>query len=156
MKAKITTMESMNVAFVRHVGPYSEVGSAWEQLCSWAGRKGLLGPQTKMLGISHDDPEVTPPEKIRYDACIIVRPDVKPDGAIGVQIIASGRYATTTHSGAYTKLAETYGALHGQWMPANDLEPAPGLPSLEFYLNNPQWTPEEELRTDIYVPLQDA
>jgi AraC family transcriptional regulator len=156
MEAKITDIEPMRVAFVRHIGPYAEVGKAWEQLCQWAGPRGLLGPQMKMLAMSHDDPEVTPPEKLRYDACIVVGSDVKPDGNVGVHQIPGGRYATTTHCGAYTRLSETYSALLGQWMPANDLEPALGQPALEFYLNDPQQTPEDELRTAICVPLRQA
>lgn len=156
MEAKTTTLEKMHVAFVRHVGPYAEVGAAWQQLCAWAGPKGLLGPQTKMLGMCHDDPEVTAPEKIRYDACVVVGDDVRPDGNIGVQTIEGGRYATTTHRGSYSKLAETYGLLVGQWMPAHDLEPVAGQPSLEFYLNDPQQTPEDDLRTDVYMRLKEV
>ena len=51
MEANITRMNEMRVAFVRHVGPYNEVGAAWGQLCAWAGRRGLVGPQTMMFGL---------------------------------------------------------------------------------------------------------
>ena len=77
MEATVKNLPPRKVAFVRHVGPYNEVGPAWERLCQWAGSKGLLGPGVVMLGLGHDDPEVTPPDKIRYDACIEIKGDVR-------------------------------------------------------------------------------
>jgi len=154
MDAEITTIDPMTVAFVRHTGPYTDVGRAWEQLCGWAGPKGLLGADSQMFGVCYDDPEVTPPDKIRYDACLVVGADAQPAGEIGVQDVGGGRYATLVHRGPYTRLAEAYAALVGQWMPAQDLEPTPGRPSLEFYLNDPQRTPEAELETRICMPVE--
>lgn len=154
MDAQIVVLKPMKVAFVRHVGPYNEVGNSWQQLCAWAGRNGLLGANTKTFGICHDDPEITPPEQLRYDACIVIGSDGKADGDIGVQEIAGGRYAKATHQGPYTKLGDTYSELLGQWMPAHGFELVVGKPTLEFYRNNPQQTPEDELRTDIHVPFE--
>ncbi|MBN2446689.1 MAG: GyrI-like domain-containing protein, partial [Phycisphaerae bacterium] len=106
-------------------------------------------------GVSYDDPEVTPPDKLRYDACIVVDDKVRASGDVGVQTIGGTRYAITTHKGPYECLSETYAALMGQWMPANGQEPGCG-PCLEVYLNSPQNTPPEQLLTDVHVPLKDA
>jgi AraC family transcriptional regulator len=108
------------------------------------------------LDASHDDPDVTPPEKLRYDACITVGEDVEPAGNVGVQTVAGGRYAVTTHVGPYAGLADTYGLPCGQWLPAQNLEPAADRPALEFYVDDPETTPEAELRTEIYVPVEDG
>lgn len=155
MDARIERVEPMRVAFMRHVGPYSEVGQLWQRFCGWVGMHGLFGPNTKLLGLCHDDPEVTPPDKIRYDACVVVDESVLPEGDVGVQEIAGGEYAVTTHSGPYEKLSETYGALCGQWLPANNREPA-AAPCFEVYRNDPSTTPPEELLTDIHVPVRSA
>ena len=45
---------------------------------------GLLGPGLRMLGIVHDDPDVTPPDKIRYDAAIALNRPLEPQGEFGV------------------------------------------------------------------------
>lgn len=153
MDVRIETLQPMRVAFARHVGPYNEVGQAWQRLCGWAGPRGLLGPQTKTIGISHDDPEITPPEKLRYDACIVVGADVAAEDDVGVQEIAGGEYAVVTHHGPYERLGDTYAALLGQWLPAHSREPLSG-PCLEFYRNSPTETAPEDLLTDIHVPLQ--
>lgn len=156
MEAKIERMEPLRVAFVRHVGPYEQCGAAWGRLCGWAGPRGLLGPRAQMFGLCHDDPDVTPADKIRYDACLVVGADVAADGPVGVQETVGGDYAVTRHHGAYSGFADTYATLMGQWLPAHGYEPLPGLPSIEFYRNSPDQTPEEQLVTDICVPVRNA
>jgi AraC family transcriptional regulator len=152
MDVRIEEVEPMRVAFMRHVGPYDQVGETWGRLCGWAGPLGLLGPNTKFLGLCHDDPEITAPENIRYDACLSVDETVQPQGEIGVQIIAGGEYAVTLHKGPYDGLAQTYARVCGNWLPANGREPGPG-PSIEFYRNSPEDTAPEDLMTEIYVPV---
>lgn len=152
MEASIKRLDPMRVAFVRHTGPYHECGQAWQQLCGWAGPKGLFGPQTRMLGLCHDDPQVTPPDKVRYDACMTVDGSVEPEGKVGVQEVAGGDYATALHQGPYENLAQTYAQLCGEWIPAQGREIA-GAPSVEVYLNDPNTTPPEQLRTEVHVPL---
>lgn len=152
MDVRIETVDPMKVAFVRHVGPYHEVGAAWQTLMGWAGQRGLLGSQLQTLGICHDDPDVTPVDKIRYDACLVVGDQVEPQGDIGVQEIGGGEYAVTTHRGPYEKFGETYATLCGQWAPRSGRELR--APSLEFYRNSPMDTAPEDLVTDIYMPLE--
>jgi len=141
------------VVFMRHVGPYIECGKTWAKLCSWAGPKGLLGPGVKLIGISHDDPDVTPAEKLRYDACIAVDRPLEPAGEVGVQEIRGGEYAVATHKGPYEKLAETYSSLFGEWAPSSG-RIVSQAPCFEMYLNDPMKTAPEDLLTDVYVPLE--
>ena len=152
MDVRIETRKPQKVAFVRHVGPYAECGSAWGKLMAWAGPKGL-GSQPECLGICYDDPKITPADKIRYDACIPVPEDVEGEGEVGIQEIAGGDYAIATHKGPYAELYETYDYLYGQWVSENDYE-LRDIPCFEMYLNTPDTTPEEDLLTDIYMPVQ--
>ncbi len=152
MDVTLETLEPMRVAFVRHVGPYHEVGQAWETVCMHLGKEGLLGPDARFIGVCYDDPEVTPPEKIRYDACITVGPDFQGEGPVGVQTLAGGDYAKVTHEGPYDRLNETYAWLFGQWLPQTSYD-LRSEPSLEVYLNDPNGTEPEDLLTDIYAPI---
>ena len=152
MDAKIVKKDAIRVAFVRHIGPYDQCEAAWEKLCAHMGPLGLLGPQTAFIGLCHDDPEVTPPMNIRYDACMEVGPDFEAGGEIGVQEIAGGEYAVTLHKGPFDTLKESYAALAGKWLPASGREPR-NAPSYEVYLSDPEKTPPQELLTEIYIPL---
>jgi AraC family transcriptional regulator len=149
---RLEALPAMRVAFARHVGPYDEVGAAWQRLMSWAGRSGLLAFTTQMVGIIHDDPEVTPPDKMRYDAAIPVDDRVKPDKDIGIQQLDSGRYAIGTHRGPYNRIGDTYARLCGEWLPGSGRELS-AAPALEFYRNSLMTAAPEDLITDIYLPI---
>lgn len=153
MDVRIETREPMKVAFVRHVGPYTECKPAWDKLMAWAGPKGLMGPDTPCLGICYDDPEITPADKIRYEACLAISEEIEGEGEVGVQELAGGDYAVTTHRGPYTELHKTWTSLYGQWLPQSGYE-CREAPAFEVYLDYPETTPEEELRTDICVPVR--
>jgi AraC family transcriptional regulator len=153
MKVRIEKLQPKRVAFVRHIGPYQKCGAAWGKLCSWAGPKGLLGPRTACIGISYDDPEVTPLDKIRYDACVTVSEGVKAEGEIGVQEIPGGEFAIFTHQGPLENLLKSYQAIFGEWAPKSGRVIKAG-PGYEVYLNDPNTTPPEKILIDIHVALE--
>ncbi len=152
MDAKIMLFPKTRVAYVRHVGPYAQCEAAWNALCAFAGPKGLLGPRTRCIGVCHDDPEVTPPEKIRYDACITVGPEVTAEGEVGIMDIGGGECAMALHEGPYSGLHASYAELCGAVLPKLGREPG-YAPSFEIYLNDPSTTAPKDLRTEIYIPL---
>lgn len=153
MKASIEFFPRTKVVFVRHVGPYKDCGEAWRKVCAYAARKGYFRPDALVVGLCHDDPEVTPPERIRYDACLALGDEVQPEGEAGVQEIGGGEYAMVEHEGPYENLHATYAALYGQWGPQSGREFA-AAPSIEVYLNDPRNTPPEALRTKVYALLE--
>ncbi len=148
----VQRLEPLRVAFMRHVGPYARVGATWDRLLPRLGRDGWVGGDSLFVGICHDDPEVTSPDKIRYDACVSVGTDFRPTGGIGVQTIAGGDYAVTTHFGPYARVGETYAKLLGQWLPRSGRELG-SVPCFEVYLNDPNNTEPADLLTDLYAPL---
>ncbi len=153
MTVEIRQLPPRRVAFVRHQGPYSEVGAAWDRLLPLVGSEGRLGGDSMFIGICHDDPEITPADKVRYDACVTVDEDFVPRGDIGVQTVPGGDYAVTTHIGPYDTLGRTYAALFGEWLPRSGRE-VRHSPSFEVYLNDPDGTDPDDLLVDIYAPLQ--
>lgn len=108
MDVKIVTIPEKSVASVRHIGPYAECGKAWAALCAWAGPKGLIAGPGEFLGICYDDPEVTPPDRIRYDASLVVSDGIEPDGDVFIQTVGGGEYAQTLVQGPYSGLAAAY------------------------------------------------
>jgi AraC family transcriptional regulator len=87
---EVKELPPMRLLFLRrHVGPYSQVGQTWGRLTMWAGMRGLPGPGMQTIGIVHDDPDVTPPEKVRCDPGVVMTRPVQPEGG----------YATFTHEG---------------------------------------------------------
>lgn len=153
MDVRLEKLPAKRIAFLRHIGPYAGVGEKFQQLMVWAGPKGVFGPQTQVLGIYHDNPEVTDEQKLRSDAAVTVPDHIAAEGDIQIGEIAEGDYAIATHQGAYTGLADCYRWLYGVWLPQSGRAPA-DAPCFERYVNNAADTPEQELLTEIHLPLQ--
>ncbi len=154
MTPDIRTIDPMPVLFVRRTGPYHQAaGEAFGVLCQFAGPRGLLGPAARVIGISHDDPHVTDDSRLRYDACVTIARDVRPEGEVGQKTIAGGRYAVFLHVGPYEGFQKTYDQIFKAWLPGSG-EKLREEPCFEMYLNSPDQVKPEELRTEIWLPLQ--
>ena len=155
VKPEIRALAPQKVLFVRKTGPYARAAAeAWSVLMPFAWSRRIMTRETKTIGVSHDSPDITQEEKIRYDACITVKSVVKPEGEIGMQTIAGGRYAVFLHSGPYRNFNRTYDYIMAQWYPESG-EKLRDLPCFEVYLNrDPQRTKPANLRTEIFVPIR--
>ncbi len=92
VKVEIKNFPGCRVACVRQIGPYGPtLQDAWTRSTKWAGKNGLLGPETAALGISWDNPELTPPERCRYDACVVLPEDFQNPGAPTVTKVCPGK-----------------------------------------------------------------
>jgi DNA gyrase inhibitor GyrI len=129
MQVTVRTREPIDVVFMRHTGPYDQVGATWDRLAAWAGPRGLFGPATQFIGISYDDPRITESSNVRYDACIRVASPPVPEGEVGVRRIAGGEFAMAIHEGLYDRLGESYDIMIGGWLTESgrDLADRPAL-----------------------------
>ena len=80
-----------------------------------------------------------------------VSDNVPEKGNIKMSEIPSGKFASTIYTGPYSGLESAYNALM-KWMEENDYT-GTGI-GYEFYLNDPQETPENELQTKILFELK--
>jgi AraC family transcriptional regulator len=150
MNVTIKDQPGYHVAYMRRIGAYGpEIGNLWEKFCRWAGPRRLLGPETIMLGISHDDPHITPPEKCRYDACITVGADFKPEGEVGVADIPAGRYAMTHYEGPVEGITAAWDEIC-KWLTSSGYQPD-DRPCYELY--SPECS-NEKMIFDICMPVK--
>ena len=156
MKVEIAKLPPQRIAFIRHTGPYDEVGSTFDKLMMWAAPRGLIVPGAKVLGIPYDDPNITSADKLRYDAAITLEADddteAEPEGELGIRELRGGSYAIVCHQGPYSGLTATYDFIYGRWLPASGYDLA-DVPPFVHYLNHPDSTDPDDLLTDIHVPL---
>jgi AraC family transcriptional regulator len=161
MEVRFEKREPLRVAFVRHVGPYQDCGVAWGTLSAFAAQHGLSFPAAFRIGIGHDNPDVTPSGKLRYDACLTVNDEFQAIGAVGVQELPGGQYAILTLKGPHSGLPEAYRWLFYDWLPSSGRE-LRSAPCFEVYVSDPASTaPEERIKEDCLwldrIPLgQDA
>jgi AraC family transcriptional regulator len=144
----------LRLAAFDHAGSYMEIGPVFERLFAWAGGRGLLRPDTRMIGLYYDDPAAVPVAKLRSKAAVTLPDGQTPDGGAQVVELPGGRHAVTRHKGPYAELEMAYGWLYREWLPTSGQEPA-DWPIFEEYLNNPRTVPPAEWLTDICMPLKE-
>ncbi len=151
---KIVELKDKKVIFIQSIGKYGDNKTAdtWNKLMDYVKRNRLFSWRVELFGISHDDPNITETDKCRYDACVTVSKEIKPEGEIGYKIINGGKYAIFRYKGPYTGFGHVYDAIFRQWLPQSGYE-LRNIPALEKYLNDPKKTRPEKLITEIYVPV---
>ncbi len=153
MEVEVVERPKIRLASVRHRGSYQSIGEAFERLNDLVTAAGLANRDTMLVGIYHDDPSVTPEDKLRSDAAITVPPKAKLPTGLTELVVPAGRYAQTTHVGPYTGLGAVYDHLRNEWLARSGEKLGDGV-SYEMYRNTPMTAKPNELVTDIYLPLK--
>ena len=133
MHVVVRTLPAFHVAYMRYVGPFGPHGipELWTRLRQWMERRDLVGAEIS-LGVAHDDPDVTDPEKCRYDACVVVPADFTPDRWVNVTDLAGGKYAVSSFTGNADDIRAAWDALYRSWLPDSGYEPD-DRPCMELY-----------------------
>jgi AraC family transcriptional regulator len=152
-KVEIRDIASIAIAQVRHVGSYAESGKVFPTLINWAASQNLDLSQARVFGLCADDPDITPAERLRFDACIEYQGSGSESLGITTGCIPAGKYAIATHVGTYDTILDTYLALIGGWVPTTDYELCDEA-VVEFYMDDPGVTPPEQLRTELWLRLR--
>ncbi len=138
MQVEMKTIPPMRLAYMRHIGPYGHpaIGQMWERFEKWIRVRGIQSPGGEMYGIGHDNPNVTPPEKCRYDACVQIDRSFQLAGddrnSIGIAEFSGGRYACGSFRGTASTIHAAWMYMYGTWLPSSAYQAA-DLPSLELY-----------------------
>ncbi len=152
---KIVELASKEVIYVRLQGDYRTVDycGAFGKLWSFVKENELFTAGIEHLTLCHDDPKVTESEKLRTDVCLAIHKPVEPKGEIGVQQIPEGKFAVFTYMGPYSELHNVFDTIYRKWLPESgyQLRMAQGF---EKYLNSPDKTTPDKLKTEIYLPIE--
>lgn len=156
MRVTYRYIRPLTVVYARSMGPYSESSrAAWRHLMAWVDRQNARSRVKQAQGFFRDNPRVTAPELLRYDACIPVAYgfDADPEAGIGRQTLPGGAYAVHTHVGSYAEAGEVFSQLHHDIVPKRGLSVDYDRPFLAVYLNDPAITREMHRRTELCVPV---
>jgi len=155
MPVKIREIPPYRVAYVRHVGPYGEggrIGTLWINFERWVRAHGLRQPGTLTIGIGHDAPAIAAPEKLRYDACLVVDADFKPDRFVNVADLPGGKYAVVPFEGTPADISEAWEKLWTVWLPGSGYQPE-DRPCLELRPDFETSSAAGRLRCELCLPI---
>jgi len=156
MKVQIQKFDGCRVAVLEHKGPAESLNHSVASFIEWR-KTSQLSPVSlsETYGVPHNDPNAVEPDEFRFDICGVVQEPVpeNPQGVITKEI-PSGRCAVLRHLGSRDHLDEKIYYLYRDWLPESGHE-LRDFPVYFRYLNFYPEVPENELVTDIYLPLLD-
>jgi AraC family transcriptional regulator len=153
MKVTLIDRQPTTVAYLRHVGPYGKpISDFWmAQVDPWMETNGLFG--RPRYGISLDEPETTPAEKLRYDAAVEVPKDFNGTGDYQMTVIPGGKYAVGRFKGTDRAVGEAWAWLLRDWLPGSGMQ-LDSRPSFEHYPVDATYDAKTgEFECEICIPV---
>lgn len=154
METRVVTMPDQSGAGILHVGPFDSLGADFDRLGAWMSqhRADLRGaPRCVYL----DDPQATPAEQLRTWVAVPVADSlvlIDQDSPVVACPFPGGQYLVGVHRGSYAGLAGAWAQLIAV-MASGGHQPDWTRPGSEIYLSDPSTTPEDELLTELYQPI---
>lgn len=152
----ITFLNEKMVIYTRIHGGYNPeiISPAFEQLYLFARDQRLLQTDSQFIGIGYDDPDFTPTNKCRYDACMTLseKPELPQETAFNTKKIASGRYAGFEFSGAKEEFAYAWDVIFRKWLIRSEYLPD-DKPHLEIYGPKKQ-SGDTIFEAHLYLPVK--
>ena len=133
----LKSFPACRVAYIRVADAYvaGNLLQAYERLMGWVERhaghkRGLL------IGMSQDDPDVTPLSQCRYDICLTVDEAINGDEEVSVRLLPACRLAYIHCAGDIEKVDRAWQYLYRYWLPNSNYVPD-NLPAIELYRQTP-------------------
>jgi len=148
---EVKELSTMSLAYISHIG-HDHLESTFERLLKWSGHKGLLdSPDLKMILIYHDSYKITPSDKVRMSACILLDKAVEADGAVGLKTIAKGKYITGRFEIISEEFEKAWTSMY-VWLNEHGYKTTE-RPSFEIHHNDFRKHPERKFVVDLCVPI---
>lgn len=154
MNVKILVFPETKVAAIEHHGSPALEHDTVRNLIAWKIEHSLLDQSKyRSYGVHYTDPRATPDAKHRVDFCLSFDEEVGPNPyGIVTKVIPSRRCAFARDVGSRSNnKAAVY--IHDQWLPQSGELPG-DFPIFFHYVNVGPNVHEEEMITDVYLPLK--
>jgi AraC family transcriptional regulator len=155
MKVEIKDFKERLVIYSSSSGGYKResIFKTWNDLMMKLAGLGNQMDSLSTFGVGHDNPQVTPEDKCRYDACIL-KDDltIPPKDALEMSFPA-GKYACFYYKGSSEKLLQFYLEIYSNWFPTSGQEPG-NFPLIERYLSVDKENPSGEIEVETQFLLK--
>jgi AraC family transcriptional regulator len=148
----VKQMPSKEVAYVLHIGPFHEIGKAYQKLFKWAGPQGLVNENTQVLSIYYDDPKVTAEENLRQAACITITRPVELAGEVCKTTLTKGKYAVGEFEIDLHGFKNSWQSMF-IWIAENGYRVS-DLNYYHIYKSNPHEAPNGIFKVELCIPVE--
>ncbi|MBM4779221.1 MAG: AraC family transcriptional regulator [Archangiaceae bacterium] len=139
---------ALRLAAVRHVGSYATIVDAFMRLEPLS--RDLPEP-AQLVARYLDDPETVPTKRLRSDAGRVVSARARLQKGLHEVRLPRGRYARTTHVGAYSLLGDAWATFMASVATSGHRI---GKEAFEWYTNTPATALPDALVTQLFVAVE--
>ncbi len=155
---EIEELPSLDILYATYQGTFENIKGikeVWNLLTNYALKNDVLDDDTIFLAEVLDDNEITDNIYCRYNAGVVIETPLQfeVEGLFRTKTIAPQKYAKFLHKGSHEDSLLTYDYIYSHWMTDIQLELV-DKPTLEFFINDEKDTPQNELLTEIYIPIK--
>lgn len=151
LQAEICHFEGLELVYIRIFGKYGEEKTyekAWNKLIRFLKDNQALTSETRFIGLSFDDPNITKPNLCRFYACASVQKKIIPRGEFGTFVLQQGKYAVYTLHGSCFGLQELYNNISVNF----EYTIRHGM-AFEEYIHYSKQHDKENI-TKVYIPIK--
>ena len=151
LQPEINNFEGLELVYIRIFGKYGEekpYEKAWNKLIDFLKENQAFTPETRFIGLSFDDPNVTNASQCRFYACASVQKKIIPKGEFGTILLREGKYAIYTLTGSYSGLQELYNNITVNF----EYTIRHGM-TFEEYITCSTGNSQEQI-TKVYIPIK--
>jgi AraC family transcriptional regulator len=154
MKVEVRELNRRRVCSLASARGYEpeSIYKAWDKLIEWAENNGIEKESQARFAFAYDNPTVTPVEKCRYEASIIIDDDIAVVSPFMVSEIPQGKYAVLYYKGSPEDTLQAQLSIYSEWLPNSGFEPD-DFPMLENYFNDARV--DGYLEMEIHVKLRE-
>ncbi|AZA78609.1 AraC family transcriptional regulator [Chryseobacterium sp. G0186] len=152
LKIEVKEMPEMNLASVMSLGIVN-VESSFNVLINWAvGKKLFPKENVKMIAVYHDSFKVTPPDKVRIHACMLLDEKLKQqEGEVFSETVGGGKYIVGSGEVTLDDFEQCWVSLF-LWMNEHHHSMRRTFP-FEIYHSNFKEHPEGKMIVDFCIPI---
>lgn len=152
MEVQIIEFAETPVAAVEHRGPPELEYETSKRLIQWRMRNGVPPQSARTFGVHYTNPFTTSPDQHRVDFCVSFSGEVVPnEEGVVAKVIPRLRCAVARHLGS-RRLIAAAAYLGEKWLPQSG-ETLGSFPIFFHYVNVGPTVKEQEMITDVYLPL---
>jgi len=155
IRVDVVTLKPFRVVVMNTQGSYSTLDEVYRGLYEWMARRGVVESIEGIWGVPKHDRRDTPEGDYAFDCCLATSSEPFAGEGVTLGELGGGEYLRCLHQGSFDRLEESHDALLRDLLlrPEWQLRDAP---ILQEYLNDPEVTPVDELRTHVYLPVSHA
>jgi len=153
IRVDVVALKPFRVVVMNTQGSYSTLDAVYRGLYEWMARRGVVESIEGIWGVPKHDRRDTPEADYAFDCCLATSAEPPAGEGVALGELGGGAYLRCLHQGSFDRLEESHDALLRDLLsrPEWQLRDAP---ILQEYLNDPDVTPVEELRTHVYLPVR--